>query len=61
MTNLEAPADLPLSFQETLTLSERDFAHFTAALDNPPPPTPELREASAEYLRLKADHPEANL
>lgn len=26
MTEVEAPVDLPLSFLETLTLSERDFA-----------------------------------
>ena len=61
MIKAEAPADLPVSFQETPTLSERDFAQFVAALDNPALPTPELRAALAEYLRLKAAHPEANL
>ena len=61
MINIKTPADLPLSLQEAITLSERDFAQFIAALDNPAPPTPELRAALAEYLRLKAAHPEANL
>lgn len=61
MTKVEAPADLPLSFPETITLSERDFQQFVSMLENPPSPTPELRAALAEYLRLKAAHPEANL
>ncbi len=61
MINSEALTDLPVSFQETLTLSERDPAQFIAVLENPAPPAPELRAALADYLRLKAAHPEAKL
>ena len=46
---------------EKILLSERDFARFVELIDNPPAPTPELRADMAEYQRLKAAHPEANL
>ena len=46
---------------ERLTLSERDFALFAASLENPEPPTPQLREAFANYRRLTANHPDTNL
>ena len=46
---------------ERITLSERDFALFVASLDNPAPPTPQLRAAVTNYRRLKASHPESNL
>lgn len=61
MTEVEAPVDLPLSFSETLLLSKRDFAQFTASLENPPPATPEMRAAMREYQQLKAACPKANL
>ena len=44
-----------------ILLSGRDYAQFVTMLDNPKPPTPELREAMAEYHRLKAAYPDANL
>ena len=50
-----------LERHERIALSERDFARFAALIENPPPPTSELREAMADYQRREAAHPEANL
>ena len=58
---LEEKAQAVLERHERITLSERDFARFTVLLENPNPPTPELREAMAEYQRLKAAYPDSNL
>ena len=58
---LEEKAQAVLERHERITLSERDFAQFTALLESPKPPTPELRDAMADYQRLKAAHPDANL
>ncbi len=44
-----------------ILLSSRDYAQFAAMLDSPKPPTPELQAAMAEYQRLKAAYPEANV
>ena len=44
-----------------ILLSKRDYAQFVAALDSPKPPTLALQSALAEYQRLKAVYPEANL
>ena len=46
---------------EKIVLSERDFARFVELIENPAPPTHELMDGIAEYRRLKAAHPEANL
>ena len=54
-------AEAVLDRHDRITLSERDFAQFVAAIENPPEPTQELRDAYAEYSRLKALHPESNL
>lgn len=54
-------AQAVLNLPERITLSARDFARFVELIENPLPPTPELREALAEYQRLKAAHPECNL
>ena len=58
---LEEKAQAVLERHERIMLSERDFAHFAALIETPPPPTSELREAMAEYGKLKAARPEANL
>lgn len=58
---LAEKAQAVLERHERIVLSKRDFARFVELLQNPPPPTQELREAMAEYRRLKAAHPEANL
>lgn len=50
-----------LDQQERIILSERDFARFVELIENPKPPTPELREAMAQYRRLQTASPEANL
>ncbi|MGI4791281.1 MAG: DUF1778 domain-containing protein [Janthinobacterium lividum] len=58
---LEEKAQGVLERHERIVLSERDFAQFVAMIENPRPPTPELRDAMAEYQRLKAQFPESNL
>ena len=50
-----------LNLNARILLSERDYARLVSTLDNPKPPTPELQAAIAEYQRLKAAYPEANL
>jgi uncharacterized protein (DUF1778 family) len=54
-------ADEALSQEERIRLSERDFARFVELIENPAPPTPELRDALRAYRDLKAAHPGANL
>lgn len=44
-----------------ILLSERDYATFINALDNPPPLTDGLIKAMAEYQQMKTAHPECNL
>lgn len=58
---LDEKSQTVLDRHERITLSERDFAQFAAALENPKPPTSELREAMAEYQRLKVAYPDASL
>lgn len=58
---LEEKAQAVLERHERITLSERDFAQFVASIENPPLPTQGLRDAMAEYQRLKAQFPESNL
>jgi uncharacterized protein (DUF1778 family) len=58
---LAEKAEAVLERHERITLSERDFEHFVALIENPAPPTQALLEAAAEYQRLKAEHPEMNL
>jgi uncharacterized protein (DUF1778 family) len=54
-------AQAVLERHDRIVLSERDFAKFVASLENPEPPTQALRDAVAQYRRLKAEHPESNL
>jgi uncharacterized protein (DUF1778 family) len=54
-------AEAILAQEEKITLSERDFARFVELIENPKPPTQNLRDLMAEYQRLKADNPNANL
>ena len=44
-----------------ISLSERDFSRFLVAIENPEPPTHALREAVADYRRLKKQRPEDGL
>jgi len=46
---LAEKAQAVIDKQERITLSERDFVKFVAAIDNPKPPTRALREAISEY------------
>lgn len=58
---LAEKAQAVLDQHDKITLSERDFARFAALIESPPPPTTALREAMAEYKKLKAENPDANL
>ena len=58
---LAEKAQVILERHERITMSERDFARFVEMIENPPPPTQKLREALAEFRRLQAARPEANL
>lgn len=58
---LAEKAQSVLERQERINLSQRDFARFVELIENPPPPTQELRAAMADYRQLKAAHPAANL
>jgi len=40
---------------EMIVLSEADFDHFTALLENPPPPSPRMKLAMAEYKATHGD------
>lgn len=42
-------AQAVLERHERITLSERDFARFVAAIENPEPPTQALRDAVSEF------------
>ena len=61
METKESKAKAALERHERIVLSERDFARFVEMIENPEPPTRELREAMAEFRRLRTVHPEANL
>jgi len=58
---LAEKAQAVLDKHQQITLSERDFARFVEILDNPKPPAPKLRKAMADYRRLQAENPDANL
>ena len=58
---LAEKAQTVLERHDRIVLSERDFARFVEMIEHPEPPTQKLREAMAEYRRLQAAHPEANL
>jgi len=58
---LAEKAQSVLDREQKITLSERDFARFVDLIDNPPAPTPELKSAMADYRRLQAENPDANL
>ncbi len=58
---LAEKAQSVLERNERIILSQRDFARFVELIENPPPPSQELRAAIADYRQLKAAHPDANL
>ena len=58
---LAEKAQTVLDQHERITLSERDFARFVEMIENPPPPTNELRSAMADYQHRKIASPDANL
>lgn len=54
-------AQVVLERQERIVLSEQDFAHFVALVNDPPAPTSPLAAAMEQYRRLQAAYPESNL
>jgi uncharacterized protein (DUF1778 family) len=48
-------AQAVLERHERITLSDRDFARFVAAIESPAAPTQTLRDALAEYSRQHSD------
>ena len=54
-------AQAVLERHERITLSDRDFARFVAAIENPAPPTEALKKAMADYRALQARNPDAGL
>ena len=57
---LAEKAERVLSQHDRIVLSERDFAQFMELIENPPAPTQQLRDAAAEYKRLRAEDPDGN-
>ncbi len=53
-----APA---LAEKQNVQLSQRDFERFVEMIENPKPPTENLREAMAKYDDLKHANPDSNL
>lgn len=45
---------------DQILLSERDYARFIEAINNPPAPTPQLIDAVEKYKQLSAENPEGN-
>ncbi len=55
---LAEKAEAVLAQHDRITLSERDFARFMLAIENPKEPTPALRAAAEEYKRLRTQEPD---
>ena len=59
-TALDEKAQTVIEREQRILLSERDFARFVEALDNPEPPNDRLKAAAAEYKTTRHQHPELN-
>ena len=57
---LDEKAQAVIEREEKLTLSDRDFEKFVAALNDPPTPTPALVAARQTLRQLREEHPEGN-
>ena len=51
---------MSLEWDAPIILSERDFALFTQAIENPPPVSARLKAAAAAYKAMRREHPEGN-
>ena len=58
---LAEKAEAVFESRQRITLSERDFARFVERIETPPPPTPALQDALADYRRLQDAHADARL
>ena len=59
-TALNEKAQAVIEREERLVLSERDFALFTQAIENPPPVSNRLKAAAKEYKAVRRQQPELN-
>ena len=57
----EPDSDPESNQNNRISLSDRDFTRFIDLIENPKPPTQNLRELMAKYQRLKALYPQSNL
>ena len=57
---LNEKAEAVIERQERIILSERDYAIFVEAIENPKPISARLKAAAQEYKKVRAEHPELN-
>ena len=57
---LDEKAQAVIARAEKLVLSERDFARFVEAIENPAPPNARLREAAEKFKNTRRRNPELN-
>ncbi len=57
---LDEKAQAVVAREETLVLSERAFARFVEAIENPAPPNQQLRDAAASFKATRRQQPELN-
>lgn len=57
---LDEKAQAVIAREEKLVLSERDFARFVEAIENPIPPNQRLRDAAEEWKQTRRQNPELN-
>lgn len=57
---LDEKAQAVIAREEKLVLSERDFALFLEAIDNPKPASDRLKDAAQKFKTTQRAHPELN-
>lgn len=57
---LSEKAEAVIERQERIILSERDYALFAEAIENPKPIGSRLKAAAQEYKKVRAQNPELN-
>ncbi len=57
---LDEKAQAVIAREEKIVLSERDFARFLDALDNPRPVSDRLKDAAQKFKATSRQHPELN-
>lgn len=59
-TAINEKAQAVIEREARIVMSERDFARFMDALDNPEPPNDRLKAAAEKYKAVRRQHPELN-